>query len=76
MNRIRIILLITVISIFSFLSLRFLKNYNSQENIEKRCALKFQSDLKSAFGKSDKEWNIILDEADISYLKCIGMPQN
>ena len=50
------------------------RNYNSPENIEKRCNFKFQKDLENSLGKSDEEWGLILDEADINYLKCVGIP--
>ena len=74
MNRFWIIFTITIISLFSYLSASFLRNYNSSENIEKRCILKFQKELENSLGKSDEEWGLILDEADINYLKCIGIP--
>ncbi len=76
MHRIGIILLITAISLLFCISWSFFRDYNSLENIEKRCTLKFQKDLKNALEKSEEEWNSILDEADINYLKCIGIPQN
>ena len=76
MNRILIIFLIIVISLFSYISVSFLLKYNSLENIEKRCTLKFEKDLKNALGKSGEEWDLNLDEADINYFECIGIPQN
>ncbi len=76
MNRFRIIFLIIVISLISYFSLSFLRKYNSPENIEKRCTSKFEKDLKNAVSKSDEEWNLILDEADINFLECISFPQN
>ena len=52
----------------------FLESYNSPEKIEKRCTFKFQKELKKAEGKSDMEWNLIIDNADYNYLKCINIP--
>tara|TARA_Y100000991_G_C21894096_1_gene315080 strand:- start:312 stop:560 length:249 start_codon:yes stop_codon:yes gene_type:complete len=75
MNLIRVVFLI-IGPLFSFISVSFLINYNSLENIEKRCTSKFQKDLKNASDKYDEEWNLILDEADINFLECIGIPQN
>ena len=76
MYRIWIMFLIIVVSLFSYISVSFLRKYNFLENIEKRCTSKFQKDLKNASDKYDEEWNLILDEADISFLECIGIPQN
>ena len=75
MNQIRIILPITVISLFSYLSVSFFRNYNSPENIEKRYFLKFEKDFKNHLETSHEEWNQILDLADNNYLKCMGIPQ-
>ena len=52
----------------------FLRNYNSPENIEKRCILKFEKDFKNPLETSLKEWDQILDLADNNYLKCMGIP--
>ena len=74
MNRFRIAKLIIVFSSLSYLSITFLRNYNSLENIEKRCILKFEKDFKKHLETSHEEWNQILDLADKSYLKCMGIP--
>ena len=71
----RIAKLVIVFSTLSYLSVSFLSNYNSPENIEKRCILKFKKDLKNHLEKSHEEWNQILDLADKNYLKCMGIPQ-
>ena len=71
----RISRLIIVFSSLSFLSVNFLRNYNSPENIEKRCILKFEKDFKNHLETSHEEWNQILDFADNNYLKCMGIPQ-
>jgi len=75
MNNIRIAKIIVVFSSLSYLSVSFLRNYNSLENIEKRCILKFEKDFKNRLETSDEEWNLILDFADNNYLKCMGIPQ-
>ena len=75
MNRFRIPLIIIVFSSLSYLSVTFLKNYNSPENIEKRCILKFEKDFKNPLETSREEWDQILDLADNNYLKCMGIPQ-
>ena len=55
--------------------MNFLLNYNSLENIEKRCMNKFEKDFKNSLGISLEEWDLILDLADNNYLKCMGIPQ-
>jgi len=45
MNNFRIAKIIIVFSSLSYLSVSFLRNYNSPENIEKRCILKFEKDF-------------------------------
>ena len=75
MNRFRIPSIIIVFSSLSYLSVTFLKNYNSPENIEKRCILKFEKDFKNPLGTSREDWDMILDLADNNYLKCMGIPQ-
>ena len=75
MNNFRIAKVIIVFSLLSYLSFIFLRNYNSPENIEKRCILKFEKDFKNNLETSHEEWNQILDLADKSYLKCMGIPQ-
>ena len=75
MNSFRIAKVIIVFLSLSSLSVAFLKNYNSPENIEKRCILRFEKDFKNRLETSDEEWNQILDFADNNYLKCMGIPQ-
>ena len=75
MNRFRIAKVIIVFSSLSYLSITFLRNYNSLENIEKRCILKFEKDFKNHLETSHEEWNQKLDLADKNYLKCMGIPQ-
>ena len=74
MNSFRIAKMILVFSSLSYLSFTFLRNYNSPENIEKRCILKFEKDFKNPLETSNEEWNLILDLADNNYLKCVGIP--
>ena len=75
MNRFIIPSIILVFSSLSYLSVTFLKNYNSPENIEKRCLFKFERDYKNYSGVSSKEWDLNLDLADNNYLKCMGILQ-
>ena len=75
MNRYRFVNVIIVFSSLSYLSVTFLRNYNSLENIQKRCILKFEKDFKNNLETSHEEWNQILDLADNNYLKCMGIPQ-
>ena len=76
MNNFRIAKIIIVFSSLSYLSFTFLRSYNSPENIEKRCILKFEKDFKNNLEISHHEqWNQILDLADKNYLKCMGIPQ-
>ena len=74
MNRFRIPSIIIVFSSLSYLSVTFLKSYNSPENIEKRCLLKFKKDFKIPLETPLEEWVLILDLADNNYLKCMGIP--
>ena len=68
--------IIIVFSSLTYMSVSFLRNYNSPENIEKRCILKFEKDFKkNNLEKSHEEWNQILDLADNNYLKCMGIPK-
>ena len=53
------------------MSITFLRNYNSPENIEKRGILKFEKAFKNNLETSYEEWNQILDLADYNYLKCM-----
>ena len=75
MKSFRIFKLVLVVSALSYLSVVFLRNYNSPENIEKRCILKFEKDFKNNLETSQEEWNQILDLADNNYLKCMGIPE-
>ena len=75
MNFFRFAKIIIVFSSLSFLSVTFLRNYNSLENIEKRCILKFKKDFKNHLEISREEWDQNLDFADNNYLKCMGIPQ-
>ena len=75
MNNFKIARIIIVLSSLSYLSFSFLRNYNSLENIEKRCILKFEKDFQNHLETSNEEWNQILDLADNNYLKCMGIPQ-
>ena len=74
MNRFRIPSIIIVFSSLFYLSVTFLKNYNSPENIEKRCMFKFEKDFKNFSELSPEEWDLNLDLADNNYLKCMGIP--
>ena len=75
MKRLSIAKVIIVFLSLSYLTVTFLKNYNSPENIEKRCILKFEKDFKNPLETSREEWNQNLDFADNNYLKCMGIPQ-
>ena len=74
MNRFRFAKVIIVFSSLLYLSVTGLRNYNSQENIEKRCTLKFEKDFQNPLETSSEEWNQNLDLADNNYLKCMGIP--
>ena len=74
MNRFRISMISIVFSLVSYLCVSILRNYNSPENIEKRCILKFEKDFKNPLETSSEEWDLILDLADNNYLKCMGIP--
>ncbi len=73
MNIFRIAKVIIVLSSLSYLSVIFFRNYNSPDNIQKRCTLKFEKDFKNPLETSREEWDQILDLADNNYLKCIGI---
>jgi len=74
MNSFIVAKVIIFFSLLSYLSVSFLRNYNSPENVEKRCVLKFEKDFKNHLQISHEEWKQILDLADNNYLKCIGIP--
>ena len=67
--------LIVIFLSLSYLVVIFLRNFNSTENIEKRCMLKFEKDFKIPLETPREEWYLILDLADNNYLKCMGIPQ-
>ena len=75
MNRFGIAKIIIFFSAISYLGITFFQNYNSPENIEKRCLFKFEKDFKTNLNTSSEEWEQILDLADNNYLKCIGLNQ-
>ena len=75
MNRFGIAKIIIIFFSLSYLSVTFLRNYNSPENIEKRCMFKFEKDFKIPLETPREEWVQILDLADNNYLKCMGIPQ-
>tara|TARA_B100000900_G_scaffold262375_1_gene223608 strand:+ start:347 stop:577 length:231 start_codon:yes stop_codon:yes gene_type:complete len=74
MNRYTITKIIMILATLSCLGVTFLRNYNSPENIEKRCILKFEKDFKMPLETPREEWVLILDFADDNYLKCMGIP--
>ena len=74
MNRFTITKIIMIFTTLSCLGVAFLRNYNSPENIEKRCILKFEKDFKIPLDTPREEWILILDFADDNYLKCMGIP--
>ena len=75
MNSFKIAQVIVIITSLSYLSFIFLRNYNSPENIEKRCTLKFEKDFKNTLEIYHQEWDQLLDIADNNYFKCMGIPQ-
>ena len=75
MNHLRIAKIIIVFSSLFYLSLTFLRIYNSPENIEKRCLLKFERDFSNPLETSSEELVQLLDLADNNYFKCIGINQ-
>ena len=75
MNRFKITKIVIIFSSLLYLSVTFLRNYNSPENIEKRCMLKFEKDFKIPIETPYEEWVLILDLADNNYLKCMGILQ-
>ena len=75
MSLFRIAKIIIIFLSLSYLSVTFLRNYNSPENIEKRCMLKFEKDFKIPLETPREEWFLILDLADNNYLKCMDLPQ-
>ena len=59
MNRFGIAKIIIIFLSLSYLSITFFRNYNSPENIEKRCIFKFEKDFKNHLETSHEEWNQI-----------------
>ena len=74
MNRLGFAKKIIIFSSLFYLGVTFLRNYNSPENLEKRCMLKFEKDFKIPLETPSEEWFLILDLADNNYLKCMGIP--
>ena len=70
----KITISIAFVSSISYLFFNFLRYYYSPENIEKRCTLKFQKDLKKGTDKSDQEWGLNMDIANENYFKCMKIP--
>ena len=75
MNSFRIAKIVVLLLSVAYLSLIFLRNYNSLEKIEKRCLLKFEIDFKIPLETPYEEWIQNLDLADKNYLKCMGITQ-
>ena len=71
---IRITLFIGTISSLCYLIFIFLRNYNSPENIEERCIVKFQKEVKKGVGQSVEEWGLNLDLASDNYFECLKIP--
>ncbi len=71
---IRNYLSIAIISFLSYSGFIFLRNYNSPENIQERCNIKFQEELKKGLGNSEKEWGLNFDIANDNYFKCMKIP--
>ena len=62
------------ISSLLYLFFIFLRYYNSPENIEERCTVRFQKDVKNGVGKSDEEWALNMDIANDNYFRCMKIP--
>ena len=75
MHRFGIVKFIIIFLSLFYLYVIFFRNYNSPENIEKRCMLKFEKDFKIPLETSHEEWVLRLDLADNNYLECMGIPQ-
>ena len=73
MNSLRVLTMSVFFLSLSWVSINFLKNYNSPENIEKRCLFKFEKEFSNSSGISNEEWDLVLDLADNNYLKCMGI---
>ena len=66
--------IIGAISSLLYLFFIFLRYYNSPENIEERCTVRFQKNVKKTVGKSDEEWGLIMDIANDNYFRCMKIP--
>ena len=66
--------IIGAISSLLYLFFIFLRYYNSPENIEERCTVRFQKDVKNGTGKSDEEWALNMDIANDNYFRCMKIP--
>ena len=71
---IRITLLISAITSLLYLVFIFLRYYNSPDNIEERCIVKFQKEIKKGVEKSNEEWGLNIDIASDNYFKCMKIP--
>ena len=63
--------IIGAISSLLYLFFIFLRYYNSPENIEERCTVRFQKDVKNGVGKSDEEWALNMVIANDNYFRCM-----
>ena len=70
----KLFLVTLLTSAISYLFFIFLRNYNSLENIEKRCIVKFQNEIKKGVGKSEEEWGLNIDIANDNYFECMKIP--
>ena len=71
---IRITRLISAITSLLYLVFIFLRYYNSPDNIEERCIVKFQKEIKKGVEKSNEEWGLNIDIASDNYFKCMKIP--
>ena len=71
---IRITLLISAITSLLYLVFIFLRYYNSPDNIEERCIVKFQKEIKKGVEESNEEWGLNIDIASDNYFKCMKIP--
>ena len=73
-RKLKLNLLVFALSALGLVGIFFVRNFNSPENVEKRCTFKFQKDLKKGVGMPDNEWHLNMDLADYNYLKCMRIP--
>ena len=71
---IQITFLISLITSVTYSVFIFLSFYNTQENVEKRCLLKFKKEVKKIDSNSDEEWGFKMDIANDNYFKCMKIP--